>query len=128
MKVAIPCTDQDETFQHFGHAEQFAIYEYTEGEYVDRKVFATKCRGHEEIAKLMRYLGINIVVCGGIGDGAIAALMKHKILIYAGAEGNIDQAYYALVNNRLNCTSKPTCSSHNCSCGSHGGCDCGCCG
>lgn len=124
MKVVIPCTDQDEVFQHFGHAEQFALYEYTEGEYVDRKVFTTKCRGHEEIAKLMRYLDVNVVVCGGIGDVAIEALSRHKILVYAGVEGEIDKAYYDFVSNRLKCSTKPTCSSHKCSCGSCGGCSC----
>lgn len=127
MKVVIPCTENDEIFQHFGHANQFAVYEYTEGEYVEKKVFTTKCKGHDEIAKLMRYLDVNVVVCGGIGDGAIKALARHKILVYAGVEGNIDQAYYDLTNNRLKCTSTSTCSGHSCSCGSHSSCGCGCC-
>lgn len=125
MKVAIPCTEDDQIFAHFGHATEFAIYEHNGGDYVDRNVITTKCQGHEQIAQIMRYLHINIVVCDGIGDGAIDALTNYGILVYGGVKGNINQAYYDLVAGRLVCTGKPTCVSHNCSCSS-GGCSCGC--
>lgn len=127
MKIAMPCTRSDEIFEHFGHASEFVIYEHNGGDYVDKKFIQTRCSGHDETARLMRYLEINMVVCGGIGQGAIDALTKYGILVYAGVEGSTDRAYYDLMENRLKCTSKPSCKSHDCSCGS-GGCSCGCCG
>lgn len=127
MKIAIPCTDGDQVFQHFGHAEQFAIYEYEKGnDFVDKKVFHVKAKGHDQVARLLRHMQVNILVCGGIGDGALEALTRYLIPVYAGVEGNIDQAYYDLMENRLTCTSKPTCASRSCSCGSGGCSSCGC--
>ena len=73
MKIAVPFAN-GEVFQHFGHTENFKLYEIEAGQIVSGEIIATNGSGHDALANFLVSLSANILVCGGIGDGAQAAL------------------------------------------------------
>ena len=73
MKIAVSYAN-GEVFQHFGKTEFFKIYE-TEGKRIlSGQVVPTDGIGHEALAEFLKGLGVEVVICGGLGDGAMAAL------------------------------------------------------
>ena len=91
MKIAVTY-ENGQIFQHFGHSENFKIYE-TEGKnIVSAKVIGTDGAGHSALAALLNDNGINVLICGGIGNGAVAALSEAGIEVYSGADGEADAA------------------------------------
>ena len=100
MKIAVTY-ENGQIFQHFGHSENFKIYE-TEGKnIVSAKVIGTDGAGHSALAALLNDNGINVLICGGIGNGAVAALSEAGIEVYSGADGEADAAVEAYLNGDL---------------------------
>ena len=84
MKIAVTF-ENGQVFQHFGHTEQFKLYEVEGGKIVSSEVIDTNGSGHEALADFLAQRGVGALVCGGIGDGAQAALSASGIEICSGA-------------------------------------------
>ena len=107
MKIAVTY-ENGEVFQHFGHTEQFKVYEVQDGHVVSSRVIGSDGSGHEALADLLHDKSIDVLICGGIGGGAQAALEDAGIELCAGASGSADEAVAAylrgeLVNTGANC-------------------------
>ena len=125
MRIAVPFAN-GEVFQHFGHTENFKLYEVEAGQIVSSEIIATNGSGHDALANFLANLSVNILVCGGIGDGAQAALSDAGIEICSGAQGDADAAVSAFLNGELvsegvNCDHH---HEHGDECGCGGGCGC----
>ena len=83
MKIAVTY-ENGQVFQHFGHTEQFKIYEAAEGKVVSARVVETGGSGHGALAGFLRGLGVDTLICGGIGGGARSALAEAGIQLYPG--------------------------------------------
>ena len=133
MKIAVTY-ENGEIFQHFGHTETFKVYEVEDGRILGSEIIGSNGSGHGALAKLLNEQGIDVLICGGIGGGAQAALEERGIELCAGAEGDADQAVAAYLRGELHNTGA-NCDHHHGedhSCGDHGcgehGCgdhDCG---
>lgn len=100
MKIAT--TFKDGTiFQHFGHSEQFKIYEVEDTKIINTSIIDTKASGHGALAGLLKENNVDCLICGGIGAGAQQALAEAKIKIYGGVTGDADQAVTDLLSGRL---------------------------
>ncbi len=127
MKIAVTY-ENGQVFQHFGHTEEFKIYEIEDGKVISAEIIDSNGSGHSALAALLGDRKIDVLICGGIGGGAQAALAERGIELRAGAEGNTDQAVEAylrgeLVNTGANCNHHGegySCHEHGC--GEH---DCG---
>lgn len=123
MKIAVTY-ENGQIFQHFGHTEQFKIYEIKDGKIVKSEIVDTLGSGHGALAGFLANLGIDVLICGGIGGGAKNALSQAGIQIYGGVYGLADTAVNALINNKLDFNPNVQCSHHehssNHSCGEHG--------
>ena len=107
MKIAVTY-ENGEVFQHFGHTENFKVYEVENGKVVSSEVVASNGAGHGALAGLLAGEEIDVLICGGIGGGAQAALAENGIELCAGASGSADEAVEAylrgeLVNTGANC-------------------------
>ena len=107
MKIAVTY-DNGNVFQHFGRTENFKVYEVEGGRVVSSEVMNSNGVGHEALAWLLRDSAIDVLICGGMGQGAQDALAEAGIEVCAGAEGNTDEAVAAylageLVNTGVNC-------------------------
>lgn len=107
MKIAVTY-DNGNVFQHFGRTEKFKVYE-TEGEkIISSRILDTNGTGHEALAFLLADEKVDVLICGGIGGGAQAALNEAGVELCAGAQGNTDDAVEAylkgqLINTGVNC-------------------------
>ena len=90
MKIAVTY-DNGEVFQHFGRTESFKIYEVEDNKVVSSEVISSNGTGHGALAGLLAEQGVNVLICGGIGGGAQAALTEAGIDLCAGAQGNVDE-------------------------------------
>lgn len=124
MRIAVTY-DYGEVFQHFGHTEQFKLYEVEDGKVISSEITGTDGSGHEAMAGFLAGKGVDVLICGGIGDGAAAALAEAGITLCAGASGDADEAVAAWLLGNLE-NSGVNCDHHDhddgCSCGDH---DCG---
>ena len=125
MKIAVTYKN-GEIFGHFGHTEQFKVYEVDEGKIVSSEVIDTNGSGHGALAGLLSSLDIEVLICGGIGMGAQMALREAGIRLYGGTSGNADKAVEALLANSLNYDPDAKCDHHGHghgeghTCGQHG--------
>lgn len=133
MKLAVTYED-GKVFQHFGHTETFKLYRVEDGQIVATELLASNGTGHGALAELLKRHDIDVLICGGIGGGAQAALAEQGIELCAGAQGSADEAVAAylrgeLINTGANCDhhhgEEHACGSQGCGdhgCRSEGGC------
>ncbi|MGN0185895.1 MAG: DUF134 domain-containing protein [Aristaeellaceae bacterium] len=121
MRVAITY-ENGEVFQHFGHAEQFKIYDIEGGRIVSSEVVDTNGSGHGALAGVLRALQVDALICGGIGGGARMALSEAGIALYGGVSGSADAAAEDFAAGRLNYDPNARCDHHEGehACGNHG--------
>ncbi|MFG6358279.1 MAG: dinitrogenase iron-molybdenum cofactor biosynthesis protein [Acetatifactor sp.] len=124
MKIAVTYENGD-VFQHFGHTQQFKVYEVRDGKVADMRIVSTEGSGHGALAGMLAGLGVDTLICGGIGGGAQAALAEMGIRFFGGVSGNADEAVNALLAGNLVFERDIRCDHHDHhgeshSCGEHG--------
>lgn len=123
MKIAVTY-ENGMIFQHFGHTEQFKVYEVENGQIVSAEVVGTNGSGHGALAALLSGMNVQVLICGGIGGGARTALAQAGIELYPGASGDADAAVQALLTGTLNYDPNTMCQHHHHeeghACGDHG--------
>lgn len=100
MKVAVTYED-GMVFQHFGHTQQFKVYDIEDGKIVSEQVVGTNGQGHGALAGFLLSGQVDMLICGGIGGGAQAALAEAGIRLYGGVSGSTDEAVQALLSGTL---------------------------
>ena len=75
MRIAVTY-ENGNIFQHFGHTEQFKIYEVEGSEIKNSEVVDTNGSGHGALADFLKERKVDKLICGGIGGGAKAALAE----------------------------------------------------
>ena len=121
MRIAVTY-ENGEIFQHFGHTEQFKLYDVEDGKIVGEQTVGTNGSGHGALAGFLKAAQVDALICGGIGMGAQEALAEAGIKLYAGVSGSADVAAKALAEGALEYDPNATCDHH----GHHGeGHDCG---
>ena len=119
MKIAVTY-DNGTVFGHFGHTEKFKLYEVEDGKIVSTKVVDTNGSGHGALAGFLGGLGVDVLICGGIGGGAQIAVAEEGIELRGGVQGSCDEAVEAYLYGKLAYDPHAKCSHH------HGdGHDCG---
>ncbi|MGM9660614.1 MAG: DUF134 domain-containing protein [Faecousia sp.] len=124
MRVAVTY-ENGEIFQHFGHTEQFKLYDVENGKIIASQVVDTNGSGHGALAGVLSALNVDALICGGIGGGAQAALAAAGIRLYGGVSGSADAAAEALASGTLTFDPNARCDHHEHhgeghNCGSHG--------
>ena len=122
MRIAVTY-ENGEIFQHFGHTQQFKIYDVEDQKIVKEQVIDTMGSGHGALAGFLLENGVNALICGGIGGGAQNALAEAGIQLYGGVAGSADDAARALAEGVLAYNPNVHCSHHDHgeghSCGEH---------
>lgn len=135
MKIAVTY-DNGNVFQHFGKTEFFKIYQVENNQVVSSEIISSNGSGHGALAGILAEQDVDVLICGGIGGGAQAALAEAGVELCAGAQGDTDQVVCAylsgeLVSTGANCDHHHE-DGHDCghhedghSCGGHCGGSCG---
>lgn len=111
MKIAATY-ENGQIFQHFGHTEKFKVYDIQDGKIVSAKVIDTNGSGHGALAGVLKDLGVDTLICGGIGGGAQMALAEAGIKLYGGVSGDADTAVNELISGSLNFNPDVKCNHH----------------
>ena len=123
MRIAVTYED-GQIFQHFGHTQQFKVYDVEDGKVVASEIVDTNGSGHGALAGFLFNGEVEVLICGGIGGGAQMALAQAGIKLYGGVSGNADAAVEALLKNELAYNPNVMCNhhgeEHHGNCGSHG--------
>ena len=113
-------------FQHFGHTQQFKVYDVENGKVIASGVVDTNGSGHGALAGVLSALKADVLICGGIGGGAQMALAAAGVKLYGGVSGDADAAVEALLSGELAFNPNVRCNHHDHhhgeghTCGDHG--------
>ncbi len=118
MRIAVTY-DNGNIFGHFGHTEQFKIYDVENNSVTAERVIDTMGSGHGALAGFLTMNGVDTLICGGIGAGAQNALAQAGIRLYGGVSGNADEAVKSLLAGTLMFNPNVRCSHHDHGHGEH---------
>lgn len=105
--------DNGSVFQHFGHTEEFKVYTVEDGKVVSSSLVSSDGQGHGVLATLLSQKGVDALICGGIGPGAVNALSQLGVRVYAGVTGDADKAVSSLLDGTLQYSDGANCSHHH---------------
>ncbi len=112
MRIAVTY-ENGNVFQHFGHSEQFKIYDAAEGKITNQQIISAVGSGHGALAGLLSGLNVDVLICGGIGAGAQNALSEAGIRLCGGVSGSADEAAAAFLAGKLVFDPNVMCSHHD---------------
>jgi predicted Fe-Mo cluster-binding NifX family protein len=90
MKVAVPVTSNNQIEDHFGHCEFYNIYTISEkNDILNVQTLKSEqgCGCKSNIASVLKDKGVNTMLAGGIGGGAINVLNNAGINVVRGCAG-----------------------------------------
>lgn len=112
MRIAVSY-ENGNIFQHFGHTENFKLYDLEDGKVVSSQVIPTLGQGHGALASFLAANRVDALICGGIGGGAQQALAEAGIKLYGGVTGSSDAAVEAFAAGTLGFDPNVRCSHHD---------------
>ena len=111
MRIAITY-ENGNIFQHFGRTENFKLYDVEDDEIKKEQVIDAKGLSHGALAGLLKSLEVDALICGGIGEGARAALREAGIKLYPGVTGLANEAVQDLIDDKLEYDTSISCGHH----------------
>jgi len=109
---------------HFGHSEGFEIYEVEENKILSTEFITSPEHRHGAMPDFLGQQNINVLIAGGLGQGAVTKLSERGIEVVSGISGQPTDAVRKYVEGSLSTIGVP-CSGHDHNHNHHGG---GCCG
>lgn len=121
MKIAVASTGAMTT-EHFGHCENFNLFDAENG--VITKHESIPNPGHKPgfLPNYLGDLGVNVVISGGMGQGAIDIFNMRNIEVITGATGSAEDCAKRYLTGELQSTGS-ICHKHEHAgeCGGHHG-------
>jgi predicted Fe-Mo cluster-binding NifX family protein len=114
MKIAIP-TRGNLVDGHFGQCEIYTVFTADD----ERNIVKTEmlpspqgCGCKSDIAAIFKQLGVEVMLAGGIGEGAIHVLNNHGISVIRGCSGDVTKVAERYLKEELT-DSGVSCSHHS---------------
>lgn len=109
-KIAV-ASENEKVTEHFGHCLNFNIYEVENGQIVKSESIPNP--GHKPgfLPNYLHDLGVNVIISGGMGGGAIDIFNSHQIEVVVGASGVAIEAAAAYIAGTLQSTGS-VCHDH----------------
>ena len=111
MKIAVTY-ENGKVYEHFGHTKQLKIYDVENNSIKTESIIDVSEKGHGALVGVLLDNFVDILICGGIGNGAKEALKKANIKLYGGVCGNADDAINNYINGTLEYNEDVKCSHH----------------
>lgn len=123
MKLAI-ATEENRVSSHFGRCENFTLCEIEGDKLLEKKLINTQGNQHASLPNFLNGLGVNVVISGGAGSGAMQSLNQKGIKIIAGVQGTIDDVIERYLKGQLEsreviCNEHKHQHGHSCNCSCH---------
>ncbi len=110
-KIAV-ASEGDKVTGHFGHCQNFNLYEAEGQEIV--KTDSVPNPGHKPgfLPKFLHDLGVNVIISGGMGQAAVDIFNEHGIEVVVGAVGDAKKAAEGFLKGELVSTGS-ICQDHD---------------
>jgi len=111
LKIAAAYED-GRIFQHFGQSPSFKVYTIENDAVVGTDLVIPERDMHCAMGGWLAQNGVEALICGGIGQGAINALASVGVQVYNGVQGNADDAVQAYLSGALSFDPNAQCHDH----------------
>lgn len=111
MKIAATYED-GRIFQHFGQSPSFKIYTIDNGTVSESDIVVPEQDMHCAMGGWLAQNGVEALICGGIGQGAINALDSVGVRVYNGVQGSADDAVQAFISGSISFDPHARCRDH----------------
>jgi predicted Fe-Mo cluster-binding NifX family protein len=114
MKLAVPVNQHGQVDGHFGHCDYYRIFSFSENkEITDIQTIASVngCGCKSNIASVLAEMGVQTMLAGGIGMGAINVLNQAGIDVIRGCSGDSEELVKLYFKGQI-VDSGETCSHH----------------
>lgn len=110
MKIAVASENKMVT-EHFGHCENFNIFEAENTQIIKSKSVPNP--GHKPgfLPNFLNDMGVNVIISGGMGGGAIEIFNEKGIEVITGAKGDARAAAEQYLQGMLKSTGS-VCHDH----------------
>ncbi len=100
MKIAVASEGKNVT-EHFGHCENFNIFTVENNEII--KSESVPNPGHKPgfLPNFLNDIGVNVIIAGGMGGGAIEIFNEKNIEVITGAEGDAQHLVELYLQSKL---------------------------
>ena len=106
---------------HFGHCENFNIFDVENHAIVKHESIANPGRKPGFLPNFLGDIGVNVIIAGGMGEGAVNIFYARNIEVIMGATGVAQEAVERYIRGELKSTGS-ICHEHQHEgeCGGHG--------
>lgn len=103
IKIAVASENKMVT-EHFGHCEEFIIFNIENNKIVNSEAIANP--GHKPgfLPNFLADHGVNIIISGGMGGGAVEIFNERNVEVIVGAKGDAKTAVEAYLKGSLKST------------------------
>ncbi len=110
MKIAVACEAEMVT-EHFGHCANFDIFEAEGDQIFESESIANPGHAPGFLPNFLNDRGVNVIISGGMGGGAIDIFNNKGIEVIVGASGVAREAAEAYLKGTLKSTGS-VCHEH----------------
>ncbi len=110
MKIAVASEDKMVT-EHFGHCDNFNIFEAEGNKVIKSESIPNPGHRPGFLPNFLNDLGVNVIISGGMGGGAIDIFNEKDIEVITGATGDAEEAVIGYLEGSLKSTGS-VCHEH----------------
>jgi len=103
MKIALPSRN-NRIDEHFGHCEYFTVFTVDENKTITTQEIVSSpagCGCRSNIAGTLQQMGVNLMLAGNMGQGAVNVLNSVGISVLRGCSGDVKQVAQAWLEGKL---------------------------
>lgn len=110
MKIAVASEGKTVT-EHFGHCEGFAIFNVENATITGKEFIGNPGHRPGFLPVFLHEKGVNVIISGGMGGGAVDIFNEKGIEVITGASGNAEDAANSYLQGKLKSTGS-VCHEH----------------
>ena len=110
MKIAIASEGNNVT-GHFGHCEGFALYVVENNQIISKEFIPNPGHRPGFLPNFLNEKGVNVIISGGMGGGAVDIFNEKGIEVIVGASGDAETAANNYLQGKLKSTGS-VCHEH----------------
>ena len=110
MKIAVSCNGS-QIWPHFGHCENFCIYETGDGKILSQECVANPGHRPGFLPNFLADMGVEVIISGGMGGGAVDIFNERGVEVILGAQGDANAAVESYLRGELKSTGS-VCHEH----------------
>ena len=80
MRIAVTY-ENGQVFQHFGHTEQFKVYEVEDGKVVSSEIIGSDGQGHGALAGLLSNKSIDVEPKQLLANRGLSFVQEHQVML-----------------------------------------------